>query len=158
MNKALASVLVLFLSASAFAMPKVGDDALYDVTKTQGDSTVKGAYETQLVSFDSAANVFNEKITVTVNGQSQSQTQQVDPSGLLTDDQVNEAMSNCSAFGGKTDKVTVPAGTFDTCSLQTSDGSTIWISNVSFGLVKEVATAADGSAVQFELRSQRMGQ
>jgi hypothetical protein len=161
MKKILLTAGVFLMASSAFAMPKVGDDATYAVTVTEGSQATKGSLEMQLASYDSGADQYDEKVTLTVGGQTQSWDNQVQSQALLSDSDIEQALSNCAAIGGKADNVTVPAGTFAACGLPMDDGQnsgTVWLAKVSFGMVKQDTTDASGKRTVAELQSQRLGQ
>jgi len=157
MKITLVTVSAFLLTASAYAMPTVGDDAVYDLTLSNATSTVQGSAEFKLTAFDSSANQYTQQTTITTNGQSQVSSETEDAAGMLTDAQVASAIAHCSAAGGTNLSFTVPAGVFDTCALPIdNDGTTgtVWIAAVAFGVAKQDVTNSSGIHAILTLRSQ----
>lgn len=157
MNKFFVSTAVFLVSGLAMAMPKVGDDAVFNVTF---GGPAPALLEMELVGFDSGTNNFMEKTTVTYNGTSQVNTQSLTSQQLLNDLQVASILASCANYGGVSQNITVPAGTFATCALpQSGNGiqsGTVWIGAVSFGFVKSDLIYTSGAHTILELVSQRM--
>jgi hypothetical protein len=159
--KTLISVAALLASVHAFAMPSVGDDALYDVTTTTTGQIDKGTLEFQLILFNATTHQFLERQILTGNGQTSTQEQMVDESTLASDTAIGFILSNCTMANGTLETITVPAGTFNTCAMQSNSDAqtgTLWLTNVAFGFAKEEITFQNGTKMTLELRSQKLGQ
>lgn len=148
----------LLVTASAFAMPAVGDHALYNVTISQGGQSANGTLETTITALNNGQ--YNVESKVNIGGQSQVQNDQKAASDLLSDAVLAQVMSNCAQYGGKMESVTVAAGTFNACALPAQDqGSTgfTWVAQVAFGIVKYDVTDANGQTTHAELQSFQFG-
>lgn len=159
MKNILLPAVTLLTSSVAFAMPSVGDQALYDATLSKAGAVTAATAELELVSLDAANQQFQEKTTIVANGATQSNTKTVEASSLASDEIVTQVLATCSEIGGHLETITVPAGTFDTCALP-SDASTpgtYWVSHVSFGVVKQDFTNSSGVHIVMVLRSFRKG-
>jgi hypothetical protein len=157
------SLVALFLvSSSAFAMPNVGDDAIYFTTQTSAaGETSSGTSEMKLTAYDSTNDVWTLQQTVFTNGTPYSTDHAVSSQQLLTDELVQLLMSTCAESGGTPGAVTVPAGTFNACAIYSNNTTctgTMWIAEVAFGLVKKDCTQLNGAHIVTELQSQVMGQ
>lgn len=155
----------MFLSFNgfAFAMPKVGDDAVYDVSESQnGKNLFNGTVELQLVSFDAPTLQFVERtIKTDANGAKSFRDDFVDGQYLLSTPQVLDAVRHCAHYDGRQETITVPAGTFACCAIPAvtdSENGTTWISNVAFTIVKMEMQMNDGHHSVKVLRSQHMAQ
>jgi len=151
---------IFAFSSSAFAMPSVGDDSVFALTNTMNGQTVTGTVEIKLISHNTSNETWDERESITVNGQSQTQDQSVATSQLLTDATAQQILASCASIGGKAQSITVPAGTFNTCSIpSSSNGSTgtVWISTVTFGVVQSDETASNGEHVVLKLVSTHSG-
>lgn len=132
MKTAFTAVLMLATSI-AFASPKVGDTAKYKGI-TQG---VNFEMEVKLTAYDAASDTFTKTTTTSVMGQTQSEAETIASDDLATDEQLQAIVTYCEVpeIGGKKEKVTTAAGTFDTCKVN-SDGAVVNMAIVPFGFVK----------------------
>jgi len=139
MKSILLSFASLLVTVSAFAMPTVGDVAVYNTTIVQGGQTMVGTLEQSITGIDSAGKL-NIQTTMNFNGQKQVQTEQRDAQELISDGMASDIVANCANYGGQSDSVTVPAGSFHACAIPTNEnGGTgkVWIAaGVAFGVVK----------------------
>lgn len=154
------SVIAIFSSVSAFAMPAVGDHAVFNLTYVANGATQTGTATLDLTAFDGTN--YTETQTVTMGGQTgQPQSTQVASSQLITDAQITQVLGNCAGAGGTEASVTTTGGTFDTCQIsQTEQDGTQVVANigkVTFGIVKQVQTNTDGSVVTLEINSFKSG-
>jgi len=151
--KSIVLVAALFSSAVAFAMPKVGDYAMINVSL--GGSAI-GTLENEVVQFDAAKNQYLLRSTQDLMGQRKSN----DTWGAGVSDQlINDILTNCSAKGGTPQSITVPAGAFATCALPVNSGGstgTMWVGMVPFGIVKADITNS-GNQIGEELASFKLG-
>ena len=156
--KTLAVAVSMFVMVpSSFAMPNVGDEALFDYTVTQNGETQTGTLEARLVSFDQTKNQYDETYTITLNGTTQTGDFPMDVTDLLTDAQLADILTHCEAHGGSHESVTVPAGTYDTCAIPyTADNAsgTTWYGNAKFGVIQDVDHDTNGETETYKLRSQ----
>jgi hypothetical protein len=158
MKISMIALAALVMSSSAFAMPSVGDDAVFALTATVNGQTYTGTGEEKLVAFDAASNNWTEQNTFVISGQTQTQNQTVQTNQLLTHTTVAAVMSNCAAYGGTPQSITVPAGTYNTCSLPVNSNGqtgTVWVaSGIAFGMVQsDITTASNGQHTVLKLIS-----
>ncbi|MGZ3655387.1 MAG: hypothetical protein ACXVB9_02580 [Bdellovibrionota bacterium] len=152
------SVFALLLSSAAFAMPTVGDQAVYDVTIVKDGQTYNATSVIELAQFDAAKNQFLERETQTMAGQQPQVTDTwKNASDLITDAKADQLLANCSAAGGVSATVNVPAGNFSTCVLPVQDDAgkpsgKVWISKVPFGVV-HAEVDQDGVTAVVNLRT-----
>jgi hypothetical protein len=162
MEKILILVSVLVMSTSAYAMPNVGDDAIYAVTSTLAGQTQAGNIEFTLMGQDPTTNTWSEQITTVIGGQTSTQMQSVSSQELMTDAQAQSILANCTAVGGIPAAVTVPGGSFNTCAVPATNGQatgTVWVSDITFGIVQEEMTnTTTGQLIVMQLQSQTPGQ
>jgi hypothetical protein len=162
MEKILVLVSVLVMSASAYAMPNVGDDAIFAVTSTLAGQTENGSIEFALMGQDPTTNTWSEQITSVIGGQTSTQMRSASSQELMTDAQAQSILANCTLTGGIPAAITVPAGSFNTCAIPATNGQatgTVWISDVAFGIVQEEMTnTTTGQVVIMQLQSQTPGQ
>jgi hypothetical protein len=163
MKTILVLVSAFAMTASAFAMPNVGDEAMYAASMTQNGQTQTGTVDFKLMSNDASTNSWSEQITTTVGGQSTVQTNTVTGDELVNDGQVQGILANCAAANGTLQTITVPAGTFNTCELSANDAASgttgnVWIGEASFGIIQEDMMSADGKHSVMQLQSQEAGQ
>ena len=151
------SVLCLAVSASAFAMPAVGDVALFDLAATVNGNQYNGTVEISLTEFNAANQQYHEKQVLNIAGQNQVQDQWVESKNLPTEALINAVLGNCAAYGGTSEKITVPAGAFDTCVMPFNDNGHTgksWIGQTVFGVVKNDDTqTSNGTHAVMSLRS-----
>lgn len=149
---------VLAFNAAAFAMPKVGDSATYDmVVKTaQYPNGLKIEMVQSLTEKDAAGQNFKYQQVVRANGQEQKTEGVYNISQLATDEKVKQLLDNCEAQGGKLERIAY-AGTHLTCKMAQGT-STMWIGQVPFAMVRLATVTADGSQIDVALKSYVFGQ
>lgn len=161
MTQFFSAVLVLLSSTAAFAYPAIGDYAMWKGTSVRNGMSSNISLERSITGFDASMDMFSVVETVSVDGQVQTSTIAQKSDELLTKQQVGEVLSFCAMAGGVLEGVTVPAGSFATCKLPTtnengqSDGF-IWVGDVSFGIVK-ASGVQDGADYVLELSTFRAG-
>lgn len=162
MKITIAALFSFLFASSAWAWPKLGDDALFDVAMSGGPMPMNGTMEYSITSIDANANVVNMKVSVSIMGQSQSENETV----KLTDmqnlhDNMPKMVAECAKNGGTPDTVTSPVGTFQACKVSGVDGNQnkidTWYADSAFGFVKQVITNPKGSINTLTLKSVRNG-
>ena len=152
------SLVSVLFAATAFAMPTMGGNAVYNVTISQGGQSMQGTLESTITAANSGSYTVESKINL--GGQSQVQNQQRSEQEMVSDALVGQILGNCAQYGGKLETVTVPAGTFNTCALpadpQDGTGFT-WVGQVAFGVVKVDTTDTQGQKTYAELQSFKFG-
>lgn len=138
--KALIISSIALFSSAVMAMPAVGDSASYTITADGQTLTQK----IQLTAFNPSTNTFTQLETTTFQGQTQQETSSVAASDLMSDAQADYILSKCTSaeIGGTLERITTPAGTFNTCAVTDETGSAkLNVGKVPFGLV---AISGDG--------------
>lgn len=142
-------VSALLMSASAFAMPKAGDSATYDIVVTSGDKTGHGTETDELVQFDSAQNRFLQRTTQQFDGSAPNTSEGWTALDELMDDATaDHILAECAGMGGVSQTLQVPAGSFATCALPVNDEEqkttgTVWVAKVPFGYVRLEVVSGD---------------
>ena len=143
--KNIIGALALTLAAtSAFAWPKVGDVADYDIVITQGTQTQAISMTVATTSIDASKDLIVQTTILSANGRTQSQQQ----SGKLSDMQnlanaIPGVLAQCASRGGTLENIVTPAGTFNSCKLANNDSETtgfVWIADVVNGWSKITQT------------------
>nr|WP_295902440.1 hypothetical protein [uncultured Bdellovibrio sp.] len=137
------------LAGTAFAYPNVGDKVQWTGTVKQPDgSLMEVKIIKEVTSFNKKENKWTVKYEATMGSETSTQLIQVD--NLYSPDRYKEMMANCMLQGGTVEKISTPAGNYDTCKMTTvaSDGSTVekWWGNIPFGVVSK-STRTNNTAV-----------
>lgn len=155
-------ILVTLTLAAVFAeaTPAVGDRAVFAMTFTKGSQSLTGKVSYELTAQDKSTDSWTQVVTKDFNGQKQTQVESVKTSDLLDDATINYLLMNCQARGGKLEKISVPAGDFDTCALPISNNEgagTFWVAKVPFGCAKWTTLRKDGINVTALLEQYQHG-
>ncbi len=157
MKMYLSTLFAVFASFTANAMPSIGDTAQYDFTL----NGATGKLTQSITAYDATTNSYTVNIITTYQGQTQTEQETREASQLLTDAQVEAMYAQCAELSGTYMKVTVPAGTYETCRLiqkSGDDSQTIYLAKgVAFGFV-QVTTIQNGQNLDAQLVSQARGQ
>lgn len=134
-------------SSTLFAMPAVGDMAVYKVHANGYEITQK----IELVSYNPADKTYAQKETMSVFGQESVQVKNVPADGFLTDAVIAQVLTYCqsSEIGGTLETVTVAAGTFQSCAITSEEGRSN-IAAVPFGVVKFSSPSASLELIQYK--------
>lgn len=124
-------------SASAFAAPKVGDSATLDGTLVGQGINAKVTTSQTVTAFNANSGVYTVHQVQTIAGQSQAKDVNVASDDMMSEETAALIVQFCESQSlGKKERITVAAGTFDTCRVPGNAGSTIWVAPVPFGMVK----------------------
>lgn len=139
-------VVCALVSFSAYAGPRVGDSATYvgadDNMNYQMTQTVK--------AFSAATGMYTMTVQIVMNGRDQTHDEQMAADSFPSDEMIDQILANCAMMGGVSERITVGAGTFDTCNV-----SGTYFGKVPFGIVK---TTIEGTSSFMELVSFTRGQ
>lgn len=137
------AVAVFFCSLAAYGYPAVGDRV-----DLEGDTLLRdGALQSlrlskQVVNYDRRDKRWSILVREERNGEGRSRAEK--QADLYTPELYREMMAECRNRGGRAERITVPAGTFDVCHLLTAVTSDlteeIWYGDVPFGVVKRIET------------------
>jgi hypothetical protein len=158
MIRIITALALALVSASAYATPKLGDYAAFDLTATQNGQSAQGTLEQEIVQAN--GDQFLERQTVTFSGQAPEVSDAWKAvSDFLDDNTINAILANCASAGGTAQSITVPAGTYNTCAMnfdsEDSKG-TVWITAVPFGVARvDTLIKENGVQVSALLRSFR---
>ncbi len=151
--------LMALASVSAYATPRVGDYANYDVHANHNGQNIQATLSHELLQFNSSRGQYLRQQTITFPGRSPDVTQEWVPSDdLLSDETINNIMNNCAGAGGQLQNINVPAGNFQTCALpfNTDDmRGTAWIARVPFGYVRLDSISSNGMQQTIQLHNYR---
>ncbi len=139
------------LATLAQATPLVGDYSNFKLTVNAEGQTVVGTYEMALVA--KTANGFKMTRTTKFDNQpAQHEEEDVNSEDLANDEFITTVLESCVENNGTPETLTLPAGTFSTCSLPTETGK-VWVTHAPFGIVKVQETTQEGYLVNLELQS-----
>jgi hypothetical protein len=151
----------LLLAVNAFAYPEIGDRAeLTGDTLTRNGEITPLEINTELLGYDQSSQQWEVGIQELRSGERRSRTEK--QAALFTPKLYQEMMKNCRQRGGRVEKITVAAGTFDVCHMLTAVTLDLteetWYGNVPFGVVKKIETNyTEGRKDSLELKSFRPG-
>jgi hypothetical protein len=150
------------LASANSVAPAINNEATY-VGEIGSDpsSMVPFDMSMKLVSLDSQRRQYLRETTTTVDGQSQTSNDWIDQGELFSTSSFPQILTTCRLMGGSPTRVTIPAGTFDSCQVTTSDAtqiSVVWLAAVPFGYVRhESVSRVDGTRSQMTLQSFTFG-
>lgn len=130
-------LIILLTLSSAFAKNSlVGAYAIYDFDA----GNIKGTMRVELTQFNASTNTYTQVTTTNSQGNTNVDAEIVSADDLNSEADNLEILSLCeSELGGKIERTTVAAGTFDTCNISDSD-TRYYFANVPFGYVKLIST------------------
>jgi hypothetical protein len=133
----LVSLFALVSATAAFAAPKVGDSAVMDGALVGNGVNMKVTTAQKVTAYNANTGVYTVVQTQTVAGQTQSKEVTVAASDMMSEETAALIVASCESQSiGKKEHVTVGAGQFDTCRVNSENGSILWIAPVPFGVVK----------------------
>jgi hypothetical protein len=135
-------------AAQAASGPAINDTAIFSGTAIiKGQNTIVSA-ELRLLQFDASKDVFLKRSTWSLSEQTDSQDEWVESKQILSADVAKGIVESCADFGGKPELITVPAGQFQSCRMDSEDETSIgqaWIAAVPFGIVRAISHSKDAS-------------
>ena len=152
---------IAFLSATtAFATPKVGDFASYNVAVEQNGQSANLGLTREITQFNEQTNAYLVRQVITLpDGQTQPSDEWEGSDNFLSDATIDSILANCVASGGTPQTVVVPAGTFSACALNFDNDESVgtaWVAKVTFGLVRlDQISKQDGTKTNINLASFR---
>lgn len=162
----LTALFFIFLTASSFASPKVGDYLQFMMTNVDSfGKETRVRMESEIISVDATGSVFTVKETQTpiapTMGQPEIEKNNVSADEFLTLAQIEQQLKYCTSRGGKTEPLRTPAGDFQSCRMTVlADGATqsLWYARVPQGVVKsQLRDEESGFFTQLELVKYRFG-
>lgn len=156
--KSFSFVFVTFGASLAMAYPAINDKAEYQAKYSgAAGGSIDYTQRLEITAFDASKNEFTVKSVQEMNGASQAADQQLTADQIPTEQQVRELLAQCAASGGTPEQVTVPAGTFESCSMPEANNGRAWIAAVPFGFVKLIAIDSDGNRNELQLVKFELG-
>lgn len=157
--KIFATLALSLFSAAAIAMPSIGDTSMFNGNiQGSGGGRMDFTQSLQLTAYDANTERFTLHTELKTSSQTRVQDQQIAAEEFLTTEQVTDALANCPSYGGTSETLTVPAGTFASCKIIQNDGSQVWVAQVPFGIAKQVSYDEDKNMMTLELASFVFGQ
>lgn len=151
--------LVTLATSAALAFPSVKDHTEYNVNyASAAGGAIDYVLKLEITGYDSAAQQYTVKSTQLLNGQEKAQDQKYAADQFPTNAQVNDLLAQCAQQGGTPEKITVPAGSFDTCALPQQNNGKVWIAAVPFGFAKLISIDQEGNTTTAELSTFTNGQ
>jgi hypothetical protein len=141
------------LATTAFAGPKVGDQALLEGVYTAPGISTEVSIEKKISAYDANTDVFTVDATQRVASDVQTASENVASADMMSDELATQILEACSAGIGDIQEIKVKAGSFRTCHVVTEETTEIWIAPVPFGLVKVVSKTDAGETTNLELSS-----
>lgn len=137
-NFTLASALFFsILSVSAFAAPKVGDQAIMEGTLVEEAATQKVITKQTITAFSGSTGVYTVRQMQSLGGAAETNDVTVSEDDLMSEETAAQIVESCESAGiGAQEEIRVKAGKFKTCKLTGDTGSVLWIGVVPFGVVR----------------------
>lgn len=150
--KAIIFVAVTTIASLAAAHPAVNDMAAFKGTyHSAAGGFIEFENKLELVGYDAQKQVYQLRVTTTFQGRNEIQNVEAGADQFISTAMAKDAVANCATYNGKSETLTVPAGTFNTCAIGTDNGGTIWITDVPFGFAKDISIDAEGNKAESEL-------
>jgi hypothetical protein len=133
---------IVFTSFIVQAYPMVGDKVQWkgSIKLKSGDITPVHIQK-EVVKFDHSSKKWTIKYTATVGDKVT--TEFLETADLYSPEKHKQMIATCKDQGGVIEKVTAPAGTYDTCKLTSkADGMVVekWWGDIPFGVVSRNTT------------------
>lgn len=142
-NISLSLISTLLFCAFSSAMPRIGDTATYSGTVQYQGQNYQARITQTITQFNSSTDQYTVQRTTEVQGSSNTESEMVQKSDLLSADIIQNLLGQCSQANGVLEQVSAPAGNFSTCRLTSDDGSIVNLGMVPFGVVKVRSSQAD---------------
>jgi len=155
--KILSAFILSLFSIAAFAMPKVGDMAVYQGT-FEGSGGGSMSFEQALTVKALTAAEATVESTVLFDGQERTQEINLKYEELLNSKIIEYLLAKCQDEGGNIETLKVEAGEFQTCAIAQGARAKIWLGHVPFGIVKQIALDEDENVITLELKDYVFGQ
>jgi hypothetical protein len=153
----LAAGTVILASTVALAYPKVGDKAGYNGSCKKGTEEKTWTLSKEVLLWVDADKKWVIKKDTMKDGGTKTELEYVADADMWSSAMWTDMMTNCVTKGGVMEDVTVPAGTYNTCHMMTTeDGKTkhMWWGDVPWGIVKKMKEdTAEGKTTTWELNS-----
>lgn len=145
MKKTILVLTSVFLTASVFAAPKVGDTASMEGSTVEGGVSKKMTTTQTVMTYTVSTGIYVIRQSQTIGGVSEEKTVSVSADDILSEETAAEIVTACESDGlGKNEVIEVKAGKFNTCKLKSESGS-VWLGPVPFGVVRFQSTAPLGN-------------
>lgn len=149
--KVLLVVSLLIGSASAFAIPSVGDKATFSIQTVSPGQVIQGTMTFELTK--QIGNQFELRTTMTVGNSVETKISTEE--GFATDDQLQHAVNDCEELGGVKGHFDLGNQSLATCKVSENDGY-VELAQVPFGIVR-AQELKDSKVVTIQLQSYVLG-
>lgn len=139
-TKSLLSAFIILIATSTMAYPNVGDKVSWTGTVSNISGNVDAVNITkEIIGHDLKKNTWKIKVEATVGADKTSETLEL--TEMYSPDTYKKIIAECEKKGGKLEKLSAPAGTYDTCkmSMTLADGTLVerWWGDIPFGVVSK---------------------
>lgn len=140
LSKILLVSLTILMTSATHAYPNVGDKVSWTGTLSTLNGVINPVKITkEVISQDSKKNLWKVRIEATVGKEKTSEVLELKE--LYSPTNFKSILAECEKNGGTREKLTAPAGTYDTCkmSMTTADGTLVerWWGDIPFGVVSK---------------------
>ena len=146
---------IIFLMASAFSYPGAGDHATYEGCVMREGKCIHFFKEQQILSIQRPQNIVTIVWRYREGDEGpQAKVKTLHEKEFQTPARFQEIMAKCKGRDAQyifeAIKITVPAGSFQTCKRTTmADGTTVYLGDVPFGFVKVVSAKLNYELISF---------
>ena len=149
----------LAFASIASAYPSVKDKANFNGVYAGGaGGHINYIQSMEVTAYNDSTKEYTLHAIVTVaNKEPNTQDQQVTADKMPSSEMIKDILAKCAEYGGTPETLTVAAGTFQTCSSVQERGGKVYLADVPFGIVKQVAIDEDGNINTLELASYSLG-
>ncbi|AHZ84848.1 hypothetical protein AB1A81_10615 [Bdellovibrio bacteriovorus] len=139
-TKSLLATFTTVFASAALAYPNVGDKVSWTGTlSTVNGETNAVKITKEVIGHDEKKNSWKIKIEAVVGTDTSSET--IEISDLYSPEKYKALIADCEKNGGTLEKLSAPAGTYDTCkmSMTMADGTLVerWWGDIPFGVVSK---------------------
>lgn len=130
--------------------PLPGDFALFAGSGQINGQALPLSVELRVLALDETKNFFLKRTLTSFGGRLDTREEWLTGDGITTSAKGAEIITMCSLHGGRLELITVPAGRFQSCHVESQDEATyseVWVGAVPFGIVRSVSRAKDGSVM-----------
>lgn len=129
-----------FLSTlHAWAYPSVGDKVSWTGELNRNGETLDVKITKEILSRDDKSNLWKIRVEASIGGENN--THVIEARDMYTPEKFKTIITDCVRKGGKLEKLSAPAGTYNTCKMSTTlaDGTLIerWWGDIPFGVVSK---------------------
>ena len=143
------TILLSIFSTALFAMPSVGDMAVYLI-----DLPGSGSFfsKVELIDYNKTNDTFTQKSTgYTEAGIFSTITINVEAKKLLTNDQLLQKIRDCESNGGNLEMIQITTGDIKTCAKNIGNNGIENSGVVPFGIVRVVSPSVTAELLEYNI-------